>query len=357
MPGRGRAAWVVAVLLGLAGCGGGGKTAGPASAGGSTASVAGNSPSASGTKVGLVFDVGGRGDGSFNDAAAAGLERAQREVGVETRAVTAASGGENREDLLRLLASQKYGLVFGVGFAFAGPLSSVAKDFPATMFGIIDASVPAPNVASLTFAAEQGSFLAGVAAARTSHTGKLGFVGGVDTDAAHQFQAGFVAGARRVNPQATVDVRYLTQPPDLSGFADPARAREVARGMYQAGADVVFHVAGGSGVGVFEAARDTSAAGAKVWAIGVDSDQYKTAAPELRPFILTSVLKRVDVAVFDTIAAFRRNQFRAGLQRFDLASGGVDITSTGGALDPLAGELQSVRDRIVRGEITVPVKP
>ena len=355
MPRRGLSAWVVAVLLGLAACGGG--SGGSKSAGRSTGGSPAGSSSAGGSKVGLVFDVGGRGDGSFNDAAAAGLERAQRELGVETRAVTAAAGGENREDLVRLFASQQYGLVFGIGFAFAGPVASVAKDFPGTSFGVIDTSVPAPNVASLTFAAEQGAFLAGAAAARKSHSGKLGFVGGVDTDAAHVFQAGFVAGARRVNPQATVDVRYLTQPPDLSGFADPARAREVARGMYQAGADVVFHVAGGSGVGVFEAARDQSAAGPKVWAIGVDSDQYNTAAPELRPFILTSVLKRVDVAVFDTIAAFHRNGFQAGLQRFDLASGGVDITSTGGALNDIAGEIQALRDQILRGEITVPTKP
>jgi basic membrane protein A len=349
----------VAVLVGLvalAACGGGGA-AGSKATGGSTSGAAGGSGSGGAVKVGLVFDVGGRGDGSFNDAAAAGLERAQRELGVEARAVTAAGGGENREDLLRLLASQRYGLVFGIGFAFAGPAASVARDFPGTDFGIVDTSVPAPNVASLVFSAEQGAFLAGAAAARKSHTGKLGFVGGVDTDNARQFEAGFVAGARRVNPRAAVDVRYLTQPPDLSGFADPARAREVARGMYQAGADVVFHVAGGSGVGVFEAARDTSAAGTKVWAIGVDSDQYKTAAPELRPFILTSVLKRIDVAVFDTIAAFQRHQFRAGLQRFDLASGGVDVTSTGGALDDIAGELSALREQIVRGEITVPTRP
>jgi basic membrane protein A len=309
------------------------------------------------TKVGLVFDLGGRGDGSFNDAAAAGLDRARQELGVEARTVTAGQGGENREELLRLLASEKYRLVFGIGFAFAGPVASVARDFPDISFGIVDAPVPAPNVVSLEFASEQGAFLAGAAAAKKSRTGRLGFVGGVETDAVRRFEAGFLAGARLVRPDAQIDVKYLTQPPDLSGFADPARAREVARAMYQRGADVVFHVSGGSGSGVFEAARDFSTPAAKVWAIGVDSDQYQTAAPELRPFILTSMLKRIDVAVYDTISAFQKGEFRAGQLRLDLASGGVDLARSGGALDDVSRELQALKDQIIRGEISVPALP
>jgi basic membrane protein A len=328
-----------------------------ACSGGTTRTETSASGSKKAAKIGLVFDLGGRGDGSFNDAAAAGLDRATHDLKVDARTVTAGRGGENREELLRLLASEKYGLVFGVGFAFAGPMASVARDFPGTSFGIIDAPVPAPNVVSLEFASEQGAFLAGVAAARKSRTGKLGFVGGVETDAVRRFQAGFVAGARRIRPDVQVDVFYLTQPPDLSGFADPARAREVARSMYQRGADIVFHVSGGSGVGVFEAAREASTPAAKVWAVGVDSDQYQTAAPELRPFILTSMLKRIDVAVYDTIRAFQRGEFRAGQQRLDLASAGVELARSGGALDDISGDLQAIRDQIVRGEISVPANP
>lgn len=325
--------------------------------GGGTTKAPSTDAPAKGAKIGLVFDLGGRGDGSFNDSAAAGLDRAAKELGVDARTVTAGRGGENREELLRLLASEKYGLVFGIGFAFAGPIASAARDFPDISFGIVDAPVPAPNVVSLEFASEQGAFLVGAAAAKKSRTGRLGFVGGVDTDAVRRFLAGFAAGARRIRTDAQVDVHYLTQPPDLSGFADPARAREVARSMYQRGADVVFQVSGGSGVGVFEAARESSTAAAKVWAIGVDSDQYQTAAAELRPFILTSMLKRIDVAVFDTISAYRKGEFRAGQQQLDLASGGVDFSRSGGAIDDITGDLQALKDQIIRGEISVPTVP
>lgn len=211
------AAWMVAVVL----------AASPAACG-RDATTGRSAPSAAkGLKVGLVFDLGGRGDGSYNDAAAAGLDRAAEELGVEGRTVTAGRNGENREELLRLLASEKYGLVFAVGFTFAGPVAAVAKDFRHVSFGIVDAPVPAPNVLSVEFASEQGAYLVDVAAARKSRTGKLGFLGGVETDAVRRFEIGFAAGARRVRPDAQIAVSYLTQPPDLNGFADPARAREV----------------------------------------------------------------------------------------------------------------------------------
>ena len=127
--------------------------------------------------------------------------------------------------------------------------------------------------------------------------------------------------------------------------------------MYQHGVDVIFHVSGGSGAGLFEAAREASRPAAKVWAIGVDSDQYQTAAPALRPFILTSMLKRVDVAVYDTIAAFHRGGFHAGPLRFDTASGGVDYATSGGSLDDVRGELDALKAQISRGEIRVPATP
>lgn len=350
---RGLAPWAMAVLFvgSLAGCGNDDVNKSPGNWASGHQPVPGSKGS---TKVGLVFDLGGRGDGSYNDAAAAGLDRAAEELGVQTRAVSAGRAGENREELLRLLASEKYRLVFGVGFAFAGPVASVARDFPGTSFGIVDAAVPAPNVVSLEFASEEGAYLVGVAAARKSRTGRLGFVGGVETDAVRRFLVGFSAGARRTRPNIEFDVFYLTQPPDLSGFADPARAREVARGMYQRGADVVFHVSGGSGVGVFEAARESSTPAAKVWAVGVDSDQYQTADPALRPFILTSMQKRIDKAVYDTISAFDKGEFRGGQLRLDLASGGLELARSGGALDDIGTELETVRTQIIRGEIDVP---
>jgi basic membrane protein A len=351
---RGLAAWAAVLLVSSWACGGGGDSPPPGAKSDPRATPVSD---AGASTVGLVFDVGGRGDASFNDAAAAGLDRAQHDFGLQAKTLTPGRGGENREELLRLLATQRYGLVIAVGFAFAGPLTSVARDFPDTRFAIIDAAVAAPNVVSLDFAAEQGSFLVGAAAARKSHTGRLGFIGGVQTDAIRRFQAGFVAGAQRIRPDGAVDVRYLSQPPDLSGFSDPTRAREVALGMYQHGVDVIFHASGGSGAGLFDAAREASTPAARVWAIGVDSDQYQTAAPPLRPFILTSMLKRVDVAVYDTIGAFHRGAFRAGPMRFDAASGGVDYATSGGAIDDIRSELEAIKRQIIRGEIRVPVTP
>lgn len=357
---RGLGVWALLLPALLGACGGQAAPRRPSDAASLARATGATLPGATvpGTSgVGLVFDVGGRGDASFNDAAAGGLERAERELGIRGRTLTPGQGGENREELLRILASQRYGLVIAVGFAFAGPVASAARDFPGTRFAIIDATVAAPNVASLDFASEEGSFLVGAAAALRSRTGRLGFIGGVETDAVRRFQAGFVGGARRARPDAAVDVRYLSQPPDLSGFADPTRAREVALGMYQRGIDVIFHASGGSGAGLFEAAREASTAAARAWAIGVDSDQYESAGPPLRPFILTSMLKRVDIAVYDTIGAFHRGEFRPGPLRFDLASGGVDYTTTGGALDDLRGELEAIKGQIVRGEIHVAATP
>ena len=172
-------------------------------------------------------------------------------------------------------------------------------------FAIVDDGVEGANITNLLFAEEQGSFLVGAAAALKSEAGHIGFVGGVEVPLIQKFEAGYVAGAQAVNPDITVDVTYLTQPPDFSGFGDPAKGKTAAEGMYQGGADIVYQAAGGSGSGVFEAAL---AAGAL--AIGVDSDQYNLVPAEQQPVIMTSMLKKVDVAVYDFITAVRRRQRR-----------------------------------------------
>src|SRR3546814_605862 len=185
-------------------------------------------------------------------------------------------------------------MIMGVGFACAESMGAVTADFPATAVAIVDdASVEAENLTSLVFAEHEGSFLVGAAAALTSETGKLGFIGGVEVDLIKKFEAGFVAGAAEVAPDATVDVKYISQPPDFSGFNDPAKGKEIALGQYSAGADVIYHAAGGSGGGLFEAALETG----DVWAIGVDSDQYLTAEEAVQDVILTSMIKRVDVEI------------------------------------------------------------
>ncbi|HEX7097241.1 MAG TPA: BMP family ABC transporter substrate-binding protein [Acidimicrobiales bacterium] len=311
-------------------------------------------------QVGLVYDIGGRGDKSFNDSAAQGLDRAVQELGIpEPQELEPDEGGQNRQELLQNLAEAGADLIFGVGFLFADSMAEVAGANPDTNFAIIDdATVQLDNVANLTFAEEEGSFLVGAAAALKSQTGKIGFIGGVQTELIAKFEAGYVAGARAVNPNIEIDIKYITQPPDFSGFNAPERAKEIARSQYQAGADVIYHAAGGSGLGLFQAAQEASAGGAKKWAIGVDSDQYESVDdPQLQQFILTSMLKKVDVAVFDTIQAAVNGEFSAGNQVFDLASGGVDYSRSGGFVDDIADQLDEFKQQIIDGEIEVPSSP
>ncbi len=303
--------------------------------------------------IGMVYDIGGRGDQSFNDAAWAGLQQACEELGVQVKDLEPSAGGEDREELLRLLADEGYDLVIGVGFAFAEPLATVAGEFPDTSFAIIDSVVEADNVASILFSEEQGSFLVGAAAALTTETDHIGFIGGVENDLIGKFEAGYVAGATAVNPDIEIDVEYISQPPDFSGFNDPARATEIANSMYGNGADVIYHAAGGSGNGLFDAADDAG----DVWAIGVDSDQYLTVGEPLNAVILTSMLKRVDVGVFETISAFVDSGEISGVQLYDLEDDGVGYSTSGGFIDDITSDLDDFKQQIIDGDIEVPTAP
>ncbi|HYD08700.1 MAG TPA: BMP family ABC transporter substrate-binding protein, partial [Acidimicrobiales bacterium] len=237
-------------------------------------------------------------------------------------------------------------------------VGSIAPEFTESTFAIVDAAVDQPNVASLLFKEEEGSFLVGAAAALTSTTGKLGFIGGVEVPLIQKFAAGFQAGAEHVNPDVTVDIKYITQPPDFSGFNDPAKGKEIATGQYAAGADVIYAAAGGSGGGVFEAAAETSTDAQKHWAIGVDSDQYNLVDDALKPFILTSMLKKVDVAVFDTIERAQNGEEVGGaITTYDLEAGGVDYATSGGFIDDIADQLEDIKASIIAGDITVPKTP
>jgi len=306
-------------------------------------------------KVGLAYDIGGRGDQSFNDAAAAGLDKAKSELGVEATEAEAVQGEPEsaKEERLRLLAQNGFNPVLGVGFAYSASLAKVAAEFPDTNFAIIDdAGALGDNIANLTFAEHEGSFLVGAAAALKSEAGNIGFVGGVEVPLIKKFEAGYTAGAKAVKPDIEVQVTYLTQPPDFSGFGDPAKGKTAAEGMYQGGADVVYQAAGGSGGGVFEAAQ---AAGAK--AIGVDSDQALTAAEGVREVIITSMLKRVDVAVFDFVKSVVDDNFQSGEVVFDLEAEGVGYSTTGGQVDDIATQLDDFKAKIISGEIEVPTAP
>lgn len=311
-----------------------------------------------GVPVGLVYDIGGRGDQSFNDSAAAGLDRAVDELGIVASEASANDDGSNREELLNLQAEAN-DLVFGIGFLFATPMTNAATANPDVNFAIVDdASVDLPNVAGLVFAEEEGSFLIGAAAALKSTTGTVGFIGGVNIELIQKFEAGFIAGAKAVNPDIQIISQYVTEPPNFDGFNDPASGRVIAQSMFESGADIVYHAAGGTGAGLFQAAKEYSEAnGTKVWAIGVDSDQYLTAGDDVRDYILTSMLKRVDVAVYNTIEAQVNGEFAAGPNVFDLSVDGVGYSTSGGFIDDITDQLEDFKQQIIDGDIVVPTTP
>ena len=319
-------------------------------------------------KVGLAYDIGGRGDKSFNDSAALGLDEAKAEFGVEAKEVTVTTGSDSeREDKLRLLAEAGYNPIIAVGYLYAGPLKAVSADYPEINFGIIDdSSVASPNVASLIFAEEQGSYLVGIAAALESKSGKVGYIGGVRTPLLQKFEAGFAAGVKATNPSATVDVKYISEPPDFSGFNDPAKAKVIAKGMIDKGADVIYTAAGGSGAGTFAAAIDAGTAGKKVWTIGVDSDQYLTASAAEQANMLTSMLKRVDRAVYDVIAAAVNGSSvndvidaTAGTfgRVYSLELDGVGVSYSGDYITKYKDQIDKAAADIKSGAITVPTTP
>lgn len=302
----------------------------------------------------LAYDVGGRGDQSFNDSAAKGLDQAEDELGIETKEVEA-SQGENdaaREDRLNQLVDAGCTNIIGVGYIYAKAIGGAAEDNPDVSFAIIDDASDdskADNVAQLVFAEHEGSYLVGAAAALKSKSGNVGFIGGTDVPLINKFDAGFAAGAKAVDPKIEVQTKYLAE--DGSGFADPAKGKTAAEGMYDKGADVIYHAAGGSGSGVFEATKAN-----KKMAIGVDSDQAKTAEKDVQDVIITSMVKNVNVAVFDYIKASTEDDQMTGLQEFDLKDGGVSYSTTGGKIDDITDELDEYKQEIIEGKTTVPSK-
>jgi basic membrane protein A len=349
------AAAMSVAAVALAACGSSSNSGGSSGGSGGGATTGGSG--GSGIKVGMAYDVGGRGDQSFNDAAAAGLDKAVKDLGVQSKEAAATNGEAEsaRQERLQQLIDAGYTNVVAVGFAYAKSVGAAAKANPNVKFAIVDDASPdsaGPNVDQITFAEEQGSYLVGAAAALKSKTNHIGFVGGVETDLIKKFQAGYQAGAKAVNPNIVIDVKYLTQVPDFSGFSSVDKGKAAAEGMYQGGADIVYHAAGGSGGGVFTAAK-----AANKLAIGVDSDQAKTAAADVRDVIMTSMIKKVDVGVYDFIKSVSDGSFKAGNKVFDLKAGGVDYSTTGGKIDDIKAKLDDYKAKIIAGSITVPTKP
>ncbi|WP_206051094.1 BMP family lipoprotein [Nocardioides speluncae] len=312
-----------------------------------------------GPKVGLAYDVGGRGDQSFNDAAYAGVEKATAEVDATCFEGEAEEGEPEsaRVERLRQMAEQGYNPIIGVGFAYSTSVNEVAPDYPDLSFAVVDGfdpdDQPNENVAYLGFSEHEGSYLVGVAAALKTQKDHIGFVGGVHNDLIKKFEAGYVAGAKSVKPNVKVEIQYIEES-DLSGFGDPAGGKAAATGILDKGADVVYHAAGGSGSGVFEA---VAAKGEGNWAIGVDSDQYLTAPADQQPFILTSMLKRVDVAALAMIQSVADGSPLTSYQVYDLKVDGVGYSTSGGFVDDIATQLEEAKEQIKSGEVTVPDKP
>ena len=305
-------------------------------------------------RIGLAYDEGGRGDQSFNDSAYAGASAAADALGAELQELSPNEDASNRAELLTQLAEQGFNPVIAVGFAYDDVIAEVAPQFPETTFAQVDGSnadgAKGENVTGLVFAEEEGSFLAGVAAALKSESAHIGFVGGVESPLIEKFEAGYVAGAQAVNPQIRIDRQYISPAGDFSGFSDPARGQIVAQGMYDAGADIIFHAAGGSGLGVFQAA---SASGNR--AIGVDSDQYLTVGPELQPVVMTSMLKRVDNAVEQFINDYSEGNVQGAEDVLsDLSTEGIGLATSGGFIDDIQDDIQQYSQQITDGTITVP---
>ena len=339
----------------LAACGSSSNSNGSGPSGSSGSS---GSNGSSGLKIGMAYDIGGRGDKSFNDAAAAGLDAAKAKYNLgssDVKELEAAQGEAeaDKESRLTQLADNGYTTIIAVGFAYADAVKAVVGKYPNVKFAIIDDnSVQAPNLADLTFAEEQGSYLVGAIAALKSKTHHVGFIGGVNVALIQKFQAGFDAGAKKEDPSVKIEDKYLTQPPDFGGFNDPTKGETAANGIYDAGADVIFAAAGGSGSGVFKAAKAKNA-----FAIGTDSDQYQSASPDVKDVIISSMLKRVDVAVGTFIDSIKNNTFKAGNTVFDLKVNGVGYSTSGGKIDDIKSKIEDLKQQIISGAIVVPTKP
>ena len=307
------------------------------------------------TTIAIAYDLGGRSQPGFNQLAYIGVKpilAKNKNLALIEAQATLSDTDDIRAERLRLMA-KKASIVIAVGFLYNASLTKVSKEFPKVKFGIVDDSVDSPNVENILFKEQEGSFLVGVAAALKSTTGNVGYIGGVKTPLLQKFEAGFVAGAKAVNPKITVQTSYISVPPDFSGFNDPAKGHETALGMYQNGADVVYAAAGGTGGGVHLAAFEQ-----KKWSIGVDADEATYASnAKVKDAILTSMLKRVDTGCNSFVSDVLANKFPPGNHVFGLANGGVGYALTGGHISDIKSKIDAYGAKIKSGAIVVPEKP
>lgn len=330
----------------LAACGGSSSSSGESSTAASTEAT-------TKTTVGLTTSIAGLGDQGFNDLAAKGVKDAESKLGVDGKVVEARAETDYVPDLTGF-ASDGYSLTYAVGFLMQDALKQVATDFPDAKFAIIDAVVDLPNIASNTFKEEEGSFLAGAFAAmmtmqtgiaKLGNTKKLGFIGGGDVPLIHKFQEGYEQGVAMIDPSIKVLVAYA------GSFTDPAKGKELALGQYNSGADIVYQAAGPTGTGVIEAAKQLDR-----YVIGVDADQNNVAPDN----VITSMQKKVDVAVFRTIESIVKGTFKAGTSVFGVKDGGIGLAPFHG-LDGIVpadvkSKLADLTEQIKSGSLEIKVK-
>ncbi|WP_088225971.1 BMP family ABC transporter substrate-binding protein [Desulfosporosinus sp. FKB] len=295
-------------------------------------------------KVGLLTGVGGLGDKSFNDLANDGAKKAESELGVQLKVVEPPDLA-SEESMMRDLAKAGNDLVIVVGFDMAEPLKKVAPEFPNTKFAIIDAEVPGSNISSLVFNEHEGSFLVGALAGMMTKTNKVGAIPAMDIPFLNRFTVAYAQGAKYTNPNVQVVVQPIGS--DFSSFNDPAKAKSIALTMYNQGVDIIYHAAGGSGSGLFEAAKET-----KKYAIGCNSDQDYMA----QGLVLTSMMKRVDVAVYDSIKGIVDKNFKTGTNTYGVANGGIGITDMKYTKDLIGADKLKKLDDIKKGIIDGTIK-
>ncbi|MCG8541691.1 MAG: BMP family protein [Clostridia bacterium] len=305
-------------------------------------------------RVGFVTDVGGIDDRSFNQGTYEGILKYAEEKGWEHGKEYNYIPSNEEADYIPNLSTfgdENYNVIIAAGYKFEDSMNEVAPRYPDTSFAIIDMIIDEPNVASVVFAEEQGSFLVGVAAAESTKTKKVGFVGGEDFPLIRKFHAGFIAGVHSVDDSIEVYEQYA------GSFADTGMGQQIASLMYEKGVDVIYHAAGGTGNGVINEAKNRADNGEEVWVIGVDKDQYEDGKLKSgKSIILTSMMKRVDVASYKMIEAAQKGEFPGGkITEFTLAEEGVGIPRENPNLsEDIVNEIKDYENKIIKGEITVP---
>ncbi|WP_424768642.1 BMP family lipoprotein [Paenibacillus sp. sgz302251] len=298
-------------------------------------------------KIGMVTDVGGVHDKSFNQSAWEALQKLTADTGTETKFLES-KGEADMEPNLNSFVKEGYDLTWGIGFLFNAALAKVAAENPDAKLAVIDSVVEAPNVASVTFAEHEGSFLVGVVAGLMTKTDKIGFVGGMDIPVIKRFEKGFVAGVAAVKPDIKVEINY-------TGFFDkPDQGKIAAATMYDKGVDIIFHAAGGTGNGVFNEAKTRKDAGSDVWVIGVDKDQSLEFGDEIT---LTSMMKGVDAAVYKVSKDLIDGNWAGGtIQELGLKDDAVGLpeTSTKNVPEDVLKQVEDYKQKIISGEIVVP---